>query len=1269
MIQSDRPKDLFKRKNNKKAYYKSQDDSEKSKNYLNIWRENPSFKDINTRRSITKAVSLLILTGLSIISVFITTENLLTSVILVAIFLVMFVCIFHDGFFCLDMVFTKMFRKIINFDPFESYVFWFNRDDREILYVHNKDDSLTFAMKIYSVKIIPENINPNVGGFIKSLSIKGIRLSYSYQVVQKPIINPFNENTDLQKMQNASTSTIGNIYFTVFGSISGILTTRKIDKLSHHINLYSRNLKSNLVTKFHHFKTKPLSDEALLNAIRVLYVGIDSQMDENRNVNLITNSIKKIFPKFIIFLFLLIYTGWIFSTIIVLDSVYVLLIVISLAFFLTFVWWRPILFELSRRSLMRNSDIDFLNPFRNVKFYTLRGLPYSIFMHIDNRLLIGMKMVSLKHIYNDARRKFDPRYDLRFEHFVEDLNYHKIRFTYTLKNEPLYYYTFKKYGFKKCYDNVKNDILFHPQFRIENDIDEERWLLIRKGMWFSFLTISANSYKFTNSLDITTLEKMEQELDSQIRTLKGAFKSNFDSYNVEDIGSNQLLSGYLFSVFKHNRFTIDGSHLFYLMIQGDILVPLSVPDRVLRRATDSQLPVEFNSPTHLRNFITIGHTINTEVFEKEVPFGFLYEQVKKLLIVNGTSPSRELTIIKIVSELILQGKPSLIFDFSGQWSKLFSLFEGSQYIDNISHFRLGAAFTTNPLVSDIPYDSHNTEYLEYMFDVFALAFKKDQRTIDMFRDVISKNPDMDFTSMQLQAQAQSDWQKTPLSYSLQNLFSSLSPQDRTYFQDLQTTSKILSYDFVRSEKTIIIDLSILKGKNKQLFFTFLILSKIIHYIKYKDDYTPKIIVIPNIDLFFEQRFLDFRWDYGKIDSFLDPLSYNDFGFIFSANQVSYLHPNIHTFFSNIISFRATDNKDVGILKNLFGLQAALGKGEYSDKRHNKYQVDYLKTLTKNNILVKRDDIYQAFPAVINWVELQKLRLFSYEQILTLMASKGYDLRANERRILDGARQTIFEKDLGHYYYYIEEIINFLKNISSVDRVANLYKKKVKEELKKILYPKLLQRTNKKDHMKKIHDEIFEKLLRHGYLVEDHSRKASGSESLATSYRVGEQYEEALRDYYNTRMETSEVQLEEVKEDIFPSQSRRYIIQQENLYDALKREFGGLFYDTSKVYDLIGIGEYSNAIKIEQIIIEKFLVNVYRHYYNIDRVVMPSEMTPLFELLEKLEGFPLKADELESYINEDQQINLDKVKSKVVAERLYISISNFYNKIKNFVVQE
>ena len=90
MVQSYTPKYLNKKNNKKKTFEKFEEQSEISKDYLKIWRANPSFKDINRTRSLVKAISILVLTLMLIVSMYISSNNLLGSVILGFLFLFIF---------------------------------------------------------------------------------------------------------------------------------------------------------------------------------------------------------------------------------------------------------------------------------------------------------------------------------------------------------------------------------------------------------------------------------------------------------------------------------------------------------------------------------------------------------------------------------------------------------------------------------------------------------------------------------------------------------------------------------------------------------------------------------------------------------------------------------------------------------------------------------------------------------------------------------------------------------------------------------------------------------------------------------------------------------------------------------------------------------------------------------------------------------------------------------------------------------------------------
>ena len=769
--------------------------------------------------------------------------------------------------------------------------------------------------------------------------------------------------------------------------------------------------------------------------------------------------------------------------------------------------------------------------------------------------------------------------------------------------------------------------LYKGNKAVNSDLKGEDWISKRLGMWYSFLSLSINSYRFVRSIENVDFSRLENELIVKRNILRDAFNSRFQTYILIDLTKRKLHSGFLFSVLKNKDFLLNGTLLNYIMQQGSSLAVLTVIPDILRRGIETKIGAEFNTPLNLKNFITIGHTFNTEVLEGEGDFGLDKPQLKKLLITNGSFEKRELTAMKIVAELIQIGTPSLVFDFTGNWSKLLSYFKDSGFEEDLLFFKLGSAFTTDPFISDIPYDKNNLEYIEYMLDAFALSFKVENRTINMFRNTIKNNPDMDLTSLQFELQNQNEWEKNTINTYFNNLFSNFTEQELNLFKSIggkKKEDKIHAFDFVKTNKTVIIDVSAVRDLDKKVFFSLLIISKILHYTTHSKEYTKKIMIIPGIETFFDSSFLDGSKNKGKINTFLDPLIQKGFALIFLANQIHYLHSHFFTYVNNILTFQATDKRDISFLGSLMNLQELIGTGIYSTTRKQTYQINYLRTLNKNNILIKREDIAQPFPALIDWEELKETEVVPYNKIIEFMDEQGYNLKNIEQKILEQAEKTIFEMVLGHYIIYLGEIIKFFSSIEQVDNIKNLYKHKLKKQLKEIIYPKVSKKTKKKEHIDIIRDAIFDILVRQNYLIESQAIEASGSEPLQTSYYVGEQYQIAL-DNYNENEERlkTEFNIEVIErenrnppnlERVFQEQPRKYIIQAHNLKKALAQEFTDFNMVHFDISSYINHDRYEEAFNMEYDLIKKYLFNAYRHFYNVDRVRSPNDLRSFMKFL-------------------------------------------------------
>jgi hypothetical protein len=1214
------------------------------KKYLKIWKLNPSFRDINSRQSMTKLLWIVGLSGGSILSLFVITANISLSVAGGLGIGVVFIGVFHDHFSNLQGIFA--FSTYQRFDPFEQMVFWCDDEDTSTLIISHRKELTHIATRIYKITVMPENIRPTITRFLKALSGKDLKMSYCYQVVQSPKPNSAVQTT---------------VYFSVIYEMKGILTPKKREYLNYKINLISVHLKSNFVANFHHFNATQLAGDQLINAFRTLFLQVETDSEEVEP-QLRPQIPLLLYGKIVVLSSIFIYLHWLL-TFLGLVIWYILVFDLIIIVGSWYLWVKEIFFVFSKKYLQSADSIKIVRPFDNVLFYRSKQLPDTLFLYVNRNLLIGLQMLNLKYVIPP------PFCDIT--NFYQAIIQQKLHHAYTIFNQPLDGDDFYKNGF----DSLKLETQKQLKRNGYSEQLMENWMNMRSGMWNSTLTIAVTSYQAVDDLHFEDLVSTADNLSTKTHVMKGIFDMNFSNFELVALKGNTLLSGFLFTCLKQNLFRHQGTHLNYVMLQGHTLAPLSTVSDALKKGVETRIAAEFNTPLHLENDIVIGHTINTEVLEKEVAVGFTHAQVKNLLISGGAFQNRQLIMMRVVAELIKTGKPSLIFDFQGNWSKLISHFKGTPYETSIEHFKAGTVFNLDLTHSDLAYDTDNISYIDYMADALSIALKKDEHTIAMFRDTLSRNQGMDLQSLNVELQTQNNWERNRATESVLSLLSEFTQQDMAFFQRAESTydHKVFSYEFIKTPKTVIIDLSLSNKIPTQLFVTFLILSKIIHYLRSSEEFTKKVIIIPYLDLFFDARYLDTRRNFGLINRFFDPLIRKGFGFSLSANQIHYLHPNVFTYFNNLVALKTTDNRDIAVLSRVMNLQELEGRGYYSRSRNQTYQIRYLETMNSNEILIKREDQYQPFPAIIDWEEIKKRKILSYDQIIKYMEGQGYNLKHAEKSIIEQAKRTLFEKDLGAYFSYLDEVISFLKQLKQIDHIGNLYKSKVKDQLRDIIYPKASIKTKKKEHIKKIRDELFAILIRQGYLVEAHPSKASGSESLRTSYRVGEQFEKASDDYFKIKSsQPSEISFEMLEAESNLPVTRNYVVKKGDIRKALARELSDFNFELFSVYSYLNRKDYKNALKIEYNLIRKFLVNVYHQFYNVNYGVTSKDLKNFAEHLGSIPNFPFTKDKLLEYIDKFKIIrfdwdNMESMESK--STEVYQDIYNFFIEIQKFMYHE
>ena len=138
-------------KANKKYEMKPYDDAEESTNYLDIWRENPAYKDISGTLSNAKLISLMTIIIFIAYSTLILTSDLYISFGLAVFLVILFLLAFHKDFYFLEQGFPYLFRNFAEIKPFDSFKFYMLEDDPATLLIINKKDMVTIILNLIQI--------------------------------------------------------------------------------------------------------------------------------------------------------------------------------------------------------------------------------------------------------------------------------------------------------------------------------------------------------------------------------------------------------------------------------------------------------------------------------------------------------------------------------------------------------------------------------------------------------------------------------------------------------------------------------------------------------------------------------------------------------------------------------------------------------------------------------------------------------------------------------------------------------------------------------------------------------------------------------------------------------------------------------------------------------------------------------------------------------------------------------------------------------------
>lgn len=1265
-------------KANKEKNNTYDDESGSRFDLVDIWRVNPAYRDINLRYSRIRGVFVVLMSTLLFLLSYLVISNLYLASGFTLLLIIGF------GFEQLVGVYRNIsgaFREVVQVNPFENFRICKLEKDPTSLIIINKRTATNLIVRVFQIDVLPENVHPTLNQFLKALNSS--KLEYSYQIVQKPMVNLTKsdihdeKSLELDSYQtiNSSASFQTSIFFSVFFRINGILGETKKYELLEVINKYSNNLKSNFSDNFHHTRIRLLSGIQLINAIRILTFNQSVDISDVKEEHLTTNGyLTRFLAKMLI---LLVALGYIWFVLLSLKIHPLITVIIESVVILScfFVWWRDILFVFTNIYLKRASHISAINPFEDVKFYQLKSHRDILFASLSNKMLTAVKIMNLKTAIQPMLAYLDK--------FFRALNNHQIPYAYSLYASPISPQIFSKECFKSLNEStiealdgiayIKFDESTHKVKYPE--VEYDNWLQMRSGVWKTILTITAISYKYINRFSIHDFLDLGAELSTNSTVIKDAFEDNFLKLFLTDLKKELVVTGFVGSSFKNMQFNPRGSRLNYVYFQGKNLMELAKISGELKKGLDTKIAAEFNTPTHLTNHAIIGKTINTEFLEEEKPLGFTLEQYKRLLITNGSAREREAANMKIALELIKTEIPCIIFDYSGEWSRLIRFFENTMYEDKFLLFNLGKTFTVSLSKSGLKYDKNSTDYLSLFFDAFALAYKEQKISIEALKKSLIKEQTVDLDPILLDFKYDANFKSYSKENRMLNILNELTNQTIVFSKEAsEFEDPVNPIDFLKNDKSIIIDLSILKDLENKTFLAFVILSKFIHYVNNRSDYREKAVFIPNIDAFFDANFLDSNYNnivnFGKIDKFLEPLCNSGFGLIFSANQIRYLHQNFLNYFPNLISFKATDPRDIAVLKNQMNLQELQGSGYYSSKRNNTYQIDYLKNLRGNEVIVKRADIYQPFPGIITYERLSETRPLTHDKIIEYMEHQGYNLKRSERRILDRAKKTLFEKDFGSHSYFLDDIINFLGDIKSVDKIGQLYKGRLKEELLKYITPSAKKRKYEKKIIKELRDEILDALIKHDYLVESHPKRASGSESMRTSYQVGSKYQIAVDDYFQSKKtSTAEIVPEVIDLESFDNSKTVKNTDNKVQDPTLDNNLIKKMIEAQRVnfiYEIFLMSKFlrENQFKNTQIHGRKLIINclstIYRNYLANNRALNDkiNDLSSFVEYLVNQGVVLFTIKEIEKYLEMSEKLSLIKSNSEKAASDLIELIQKF-----------
>jgi hypothetical protein len=415
--------------------------------------------------------------------------------------------------------------------------------------------------------------------------------------------------------------------------VSNTLSKTKLIQIQEALEEFSYTFKSICIANLAHFKINLLKGNDLFQAIQTFVFGIPitslkgSQNTPSKPKNSFLYLIKAIMVLTILFYLDFILTSYFdFLVILIINAVFICLI---FAFY-----WREVIYHLSELILLREGREE-IPYFHDLAFYRLPEFRDFIFLYLHNRYLIGISMLNLNYI-TPPQFSADGYFLDHPDKFFRSVVNRQIPYTYTLINSPLDYSNFEKVSLKYLTAFTRDRLL-----QRDTEHEREEWLHMRGGIWRMSQIISLQEVKYTKVLSQDHFEGISEALLRREKEFLNIYKANFPNYHLKVLPSRRSISALIATMLKSKFYRLSGTHLDYSIIQGKTLVNLNEIANEFKKGVETRIAAEFNSPLDIQNDIVIGNTINTEFLEEEIPAGFTIDQVKNLLITNGTAKDRE----------------------------------------------------------------------------------------------------------------------------------------------------------------------------------------------------------------------------------------------------------------------------------------------------------------------------------------------------------------------------------------------------------------------------------------------------------------------------------------------------------------------------------------------------------------------------------------------------------------------------------------------------